>query len=233
MARIRSIKPEFFTSISIADLSRDARLMFVGMWTHVDDDGRCIDEPRLIKAALFPLDDDLEPTQIDTLMGELDYHGRIIRYDVDGRRYVQIVGFNEHQKIDRHTPSKHPPCEGSASTRRGVDEDAATTRPLIGSDRIGSGSDLDDSRQPEPVDNPDETKFAVVVKRITAIRAERTKPRNPKAWSMKVRTSIIEEHSDRIRDYMTRYPGAPYDVIAAAVEGDTHSLGHYETMGTG
>jgi hypothetical protein len=34
MARIRSIKPEFFTSISIADLSRDARLMFIGMWTH-------------------------------------------------------------------------------------------------------------------------------------------------------------------------------------------------------
>lgn len=231
MARIRSIKPEFFTSISIADLSRDARLMFVGMWTHVDDDGRCIDEPRLLKAALFPLDDDLTATHIDDLMGELEAKGRIVRYVVDGRAYVQVVGFNEHQKIDRHTPSKHPPCEPSSNARRASDEDASTARPLIGSDRIGSGSDREDSRTPEPVDN--DAKFQHVVKQITARRAERSKPRNPKAWSMKVGTSIVEELGERIHDYLTRYPDAPYDVIAAAVEGDTQSLRYYEPKATG
>ena len=43
MARIRSIKPEFFTSIPVGGVSRDARLMFVGLWTNVDDDGRWVD----------------------------------------------------------------------------------------------------------------------------------------------------------------------------------------------
>jgi hypothetical protein len=232
MARIRSIKPEFFTSISIADLSRDARLMFIGMWTHVDDDGRCIDEPRLIKAALFPLDDDLEPTQVDALMWQLAAHGRIIRYAVDGRRYVQIVGFKEHQKIDRHTPSKHPSCEDSANTQRGVDEDAASTRPLIGSDRIGSGSDLEDSRHADPVDND---RFDLIVKRVVFNREQRQHqpPRNPTAWRTKVRTSVIEEHTQRIHTLMDTYPDAPHDVLAAAVDGETRSLGHYGTLGTG
>jgi hypothetical protein len=75
--------------------------------------------------------------------------------------------------------------------------------------------------------------FDIVVGKLVNTIELRSQPRNVGAWRTKVRTSIIEEHSDRIRDYMTRYPNAPYDVIAAAVEGDTHSLGHYETRGTG
>lgn len=86
-----------------------------------------------------------------------------------------------------------------------------------------------DPREPgEPVD-----KFDHVVGKVVAIRAQHAYPRNPQAWATKVRTSVVTDCTDRIRDYMTRYPGAPYDVIAAAVEGDTHSLGHYETLGTG
>lgn len=232
MARIRSIKPEFFTSIAIANLSRDARLMFIGMWTHVDDDGRCIDEPRLIKAALFPLDDDLDYSVIDELMGELEAKGRMVRYEVEGRRYVQIVGFKEHQKIDRHTPSKHPSCEDSAIARRGVVEDATSARLLIGSDRIGSGSDLEDSRHAEPVDND---RFDLIVKRVVFNREQRQHqpPRNPTAWRTKVRTSVIEEHTQRIHTLMDTYPDAPHDVLAAAVDGETRSLGHYESLGTG
>ena len=57
MARIRSIKPEFFTSLTIADLTVEQRLTFIGLWTHVDDEGRCVDDSRLIKAAIWPLDD--------------------------------------------------------------------------------------------------------------------------------------------------------------------------------
>ena len=59
MARIRTIKPSFFTSLTIASLTPEQRLTFVGLWTHVDDDGRCIYDPRLIKAALWALDERL------------------------------------------------------------------------------------------------------------------------------------------------------------------------------
>jgi hypothetical protein len=57
MARIRSIKPEFFTSLTIGSLSERARLAFIGIWTFVDDYGRAVDDARLVKAAVFPLDD--------------------------------------------------------------------------------------------------------------------------------------------------------------------------------
>jgi hypothetical protein len=86
-----------------------------------------------------------------------------------------------------------------------------------------------DPREPgEPVD-----KFDHVVGKVVAIRAQHSYPRNPQAWATKVRTSVVADCADRIHDLMTRYPDAPYDVIAAAVEGDTHSLGHYGSLGTG
>ncbi len=100
MARIRSIKPEFFTSLSIADLSVPARLHFIGLWTHVDDDGRALDDARLLKAAIWPLDDSMTNVKVAKLQDELEAHGRIIRYEADGRRCIQIVGWH-HQKINR------------------------------------------------------------------------------------------------------------------------------------
>lgn len=138
MPRIRSIKPEFFTSTAIADLSRDARLTFIGLWTHVDDEGRCLDESRLIKAALWPLDDDMTAQAVDGVLAELHSKGRVVRYEVDGRRYLQIQGW-EHQKIDRRKESTIPQVpvgEPAASDRRASDEGSS---PDLGGDQ---GSDL-------------------------------------------------------------------------------------------
>jgi hypothetical protein len=108
MARIRSIKPEFFSSLSIADLSRDARLLFIGLWTYVDDDGRGIADPRLIKAHVFPLDDDLPAPRVAELIDELLAKGRVRRYDVTDRTFLVVVNFSEHQRINRHIPSRLP-----------------------------------------------------------------------------------------------------------------------------
>lgn len=135
MARIRSIKPEFFTSVPVSNLTRDARLLFIGLWTHVDDEGRAVDDPRLFKAAVFPLDDDLPARKVEALVSELEAKGRIIRYQVDGRSYLVVRGW-EHQKIDRKSPSRLPPppgspCEPSTNGRRGLDESSTSPRPLI------------------------------------------------------------------------------------------------------
>ena len=58
MARIRSVKPELCTSETMAEVSAEAERTFVRLWTHCDDEGRCKDNPKLLKAALFPLHDD-------------------------------------------------------------------------------------------------------------------------------------------------------------------------------
>jgi hypothetical protein len=89
MARIRSIKPEFFTSLTIADLTSEQRLTFIGLWTHADDEGRCVDDPRLIKAALWPLDD-RTAADVETDLVALTESSLIARYTLNQRRYLAV-----------------------------------------------------------------------------------------------------------------------------------------------
>jgi hypothetical protein len=109
VARIRTIKPEFFSSLAVARLPITARLTFIGLWTYADDEGRGQDEPRLVKAALWPLDDDRTAAKVDADLTELANAGLIDRYSVNGERYLQIRNFTEHQYIQKRRPSKLPP----------------------------------------------------------------------------------------------------------------------------
>ncbi|MFF0777049.1 hypothetical protein [Streptomyces sp. NPDC003720] len=112
MARIRTIKPEFFTSLTIADLTPEQRLTFIGLWTHVDDAGRCVDDPRLIKAALWPLDD-RTAADIEIDLKALTESSLITRYSLNRKRYLAVTNWTEHQRINRPTESKLPaPEEG-------------------------------------------------------------------------------------------------------------------------
>lgn len=108
MARIRSIKPEFFTSLTVAELDIHTRLTFIGLWTHVDDEGRCVDDPRLIKAALWPLDDRVS-ADVERDLKRLSESSLILRYKVGERSYICVRGWEEHQRINRPTKSKIPP----------------------------------------------------------------------------------------------------------------------------
>jgi hypothetical protein len=110
MARIRTIKPEFFTSLTIADLPLTARLTFIGLWTHVDDAGRCVDDARLIKAALWPLDD-RTATDIEIDLKLLTESSLITRYALNRKRYIAVTNWGEHQRINRPTASKLPAPE--------------------------------------------------------------------------------------------------------------------------
>lgn len=108
MARIRSIKPDFATSEAIAVLSIPARLHFVMLWTYADDEGRGLDNPRLIKAALWPLDDEITTETVESYQQELADAGRIHRYHAGDRDLFEIACFTEHQKPNRPVPSKFP-----------------------------------------------------------------------------------------------------------------------------
>lgn len=116
MARIRTIKPSFFESEDVAALPFRARLLWIGLWTQCDDAGRTKDNVRLIKARIWPLDP-VNLADIEEDLTTLADHGRIVRYEVDGRRYLEVVNFGDHQTINRPTPSKlpAPPSTGNGS----------------------------------------------------------------------------------------------------------------------
>lgn len=126
MARIRTIKPELPQSQSIGRLSRDARLLFIQLFTIADDAGRTRAASRLLASLLYPYDDDA-PSLIDAWLAELEAQNQIRRYVVDGSEYLEIVKWLDHQKIDRPSASRLPEYrEGSQLPReasRGVDAD--------------------------------------------------------------------------------------------------------------
>ena len=113
MARIRTIKPEFPQSESMGNVSRDARLCFVLMWTIADDSGRLRGNSRMLASLLFPYDNDA-PTLMDEWIGELEREGCVNRYAVEGSTYIEIAKWLSHQKIDRPSESKIPAFDESS-----------------------------------------------------------------------------------------------------------------------
>ncbi len=93
MPRARNLKPGFFSNEDLAECTPWARLCFAGLWTLADREGRLEDRPKRIKGELFRFDTvDVEP-----LLGELERFGFVVRYQIDGERFIQVSKFLEHQ----------------------------------------------------------------------------------------------------------------------------------------
>ena len=108
MARIRTIKPEFFTSEDIVGLSPLARLLYIATWCESDKEGRLQWKPRTMKLRYFPADD----CDIDALARELVASGLVIPYG-DGLAYIPCFG--KHQHINpRESASTLPQPDASA-----------------------------------------------------------------------------------------------------------------------
>lgn len=109
MARIRSIKPGFWTDEKLAQFSPLVRLTFLGLISAMaDDEGRCKGDVRLVKASVWPLDDDVTAQVVASHLDALTSAGRILVYEHDGARYIQIVNWLRHQKIDKARRSELP-----------------------------------------------------------------------------------------------------------------------------
>lgn len=116
MARIRSVKPELRTSDLVASWPIEARYFFVLLWGYLDDKGRGLDSPKRIVGDCFPHDERITPGRVDGWLKlmthglQKDDPGPICRYEVKGRRYLHSVNWSEHQRPNRPTPSRLPPC---------------------------------------------------------------------------------------------------------------------------
>lgn len=108
--RIRTVKPEFWTSEDVAALDWDTRLVFIGLWSYVDDNGVGRDNERLIVADLFPLEEDPRDAlaKVSRALASLAEAGLAARYEVDGKRYLYITGWDNHQRIDRPGKPRYP-----------------------------------------------------------------------------------------------------------------------------
>ena len=105
MARIRTIKPDFWRDEGLSSISSEAALLAVGLLNHCDDEGWFNANPKLVEADVFPLRKLSNSTTV--LLRELCEIGYITtQIGADAKTYGKIVNFERHQVINKKTPSK-------------------------------------------------------------------------------------------------------------------------------
>jgi len=111
MARTRSIKPSFFANDILAECDPMARLLFAGLWTLADRDGRMEYRPKRIKGALFPYDN----CDIEQLVSQLADRGFVRVYQAGAINVLSIPTFGEHQRChpDERSEGLPPPPDES------------------------------------------------------------------------------------------------------------------------
>ena len=115
MARSRNIKPGFFKNELLAEMPAETRLLFMGLWCLADREGRFEDRPKKIKMELFPCDS----FSIEDSLALLSEGGFLLRYEVLGKRYAQVVNFTKHQMPHhKEVPSDSPAPHGCAQVTR-------------------------------------------------------------------------------------------------------------------
>jgi len=97
MPRIRSIKPDFFKDEHIASLTVTERLCFVGLWCCADRAGRMEYRPKYLHIELFPYEPRVEMEKLLIGLSSGD-HPFIQIYEVGGKKYIQIINFDKHQR---------------------------------------------------------------------------------------------------------------------------------------
>ncbi len=145
MARIRTIKPEFWTDGKVVKLSAFARLLFIGTWNFARcDAGHLDDDPEALKLKVLPTD----KVNPEKLVQELMAAGVIERHESeDGRRFLKIRRFTDHQKIDDRWATRCPYCSLPNSTK--LTETRANS-PQEGMGRDGKGKEEEKTPPAKP-----------------------------------------------------------------------------------
>lgn len=142
--RIRSIKPEFWRSPDISCLAIEDRLLFIGLWSYVDDNGVGEDRVPMIAADLFADDIERDPSEtfarVSRGLARLSEGGQIIRYTVSGREYFEVSNWKAHQRIDKPGKARLPHHDADGSTIRSSSrESREILAPGTGNREQGTG----------------------------------------------------------------------------------------------
>lgn len=138
MARKRMIDPSIWQSEDFSRLSTLAKLVFIGLFSLADDEGRGRCNSVFLKSSIFPYDESIRSADIDKTLSEISSNMSVIFYSCNGSSYYCLYNWNTWQKIDKPTESKIPEYdketmellfdEYSTSTRRTLDECSTNNR---------------------------------------------------------------------------------------------------------
>lgn len=137
MARTRQIKPEFFKNEELVNLGFDHMILFAGLWTLADREGRLKDRIPVIHGEVFPYTPLLP---LDEMLSSLGRSGFIQRYTFEGHRYIQIVNFTEHQNPHRNEVQSVIPLNPIGTERLQPKDETTSTKGRSDSRSINTSS---------------------------------------------------------------------------------------------
>lgn len=202
--RIRSIKPEFWRSDDITELSIEDRLLFIGLWSYVDDNGVGKDKLASIAADLFAGDIEADPhgtfARVSRGLRNLASVGRISRYTVENSPYLHITNWEKHQRVDRPNKPRYPlPTSDDAEPREDHAEPSRQSReaPSSGTGEQGnSGTGEQSSSSAAAADEKTPRPEVEKLCNLLADRIEGNGSRRPsitKAWRDAARLLIDKD----------------------------------------
>lgn len=129
MARSRNIKPSFFSNEDLVELSFEARLLFIGLWTLADREGRLENRAKKIKMSLFPADE----INVSEQLLNISKLGFIALYNCDGTDVIQIINFSKHQNPHGLEKDSELPDQNGMYTvyKRNPKNKLATGKPIL------------------------------------------------------------------------------------------------------
>lgn len=174
MARIRTIKPEFWSSPGLPTDPWE-RLLFVAMWNWADDYGIGTANERELLAFAFPNDPQIDSADLRRMLASVRRAFGVEFYTVAGRPYYAIPSWESHQKIDRRSARRNPgPEEAETHLYQPPPEsprDSPESPPISqrdagvgkGTEDLGKGTEEvgteEDDSPPEPSHFPPEPEF--------------------------------------------------------------------------
>ncbi|TFD80695.1 hypothetical protein E3T54_02840 [Cryobacterium sp. Sr8] len=151
MARIRTIKPEFWRSPATAGASPWARLLYIAMWNWADDYGVAEWTPRELLGFAFPNDEHITTAEFQRLCKEVARSFQTDFYIVGGRRYYRIPSWDDHQKTERRANARNPLPDDDDSTPdqaiTGVEEMRGNSLSTQGKTPAGKGKGTGEREQ--------------------------------------------------------------------------------------
>ena len=220
MARIRSIKPEFPQDEKLGGCSRDARLLFVLLWTLCDDHGRFRASPIFIRTSLFPYDLDVTPQVAAGWLDELAASRRVQLYEHNGESYGVVLKWTKHQRIDNAGKPLYPDPPPSTANLGEPPRDSAGPPT----------TDQDQDHRPCGEPPTDSGSYGVDLGRVWDLMAERAAEisnapiANPSAFKRKVAANARKEHEAEARRLCAMFEDITPDRIAAKLGGESSAL---------
>ena len=118
-------------------MSTLGKLVFIGLFSNADDEGRGRANPTYLKSILFPYEESIRSADIDKTLSEISSNMSVVFYTCNGSSYYSLTKWYDWQKIEKPQDSKLPAYDEnnkeiqllfhdqSATNRRPVDNQSS------------------------------------------------------------------------------------------------------------